>query len=409
MKTFAALTVIVLLFLAAPAPAPACTMVTVAKDGVILAGNNEDWRNPVTKMWFYPPAENEYGRVCFGFDRDFGFVQGGMNDQGLFIDANALAPAGWKADPGKAAFSGSIIEHILARCATVDDAIALFRKHNTPSLARAKFPIADAKGGAVVVEWGQGKLQCIKRTGWYQISTNFVQTNFSNPEDYPSHRYKISEQILKNSKTASIALVREVLSATHSEFFYPTLYSNIYDLKNKKIYLYNFHDFEHAVVLDLAEELKKGKKSYDIPSLFPIKTQAARLFERYASKPGSRELLKIIEKKGVKEAVKQYYVFKEDFIRVPRVKVDEVELNNLGYILLGTGKTREAIEIFKLNAVEHPGSANAYDSLGEAYKKNGDKELAVKNYKKSLELNPQNKNAERVLKQLLDTGKKKSR
>jgi Tfp pilus assembly protein PilF len=44
--------------------------------------------------------------------------------------------------------------------------------------------------------------------------------------------------------------------------------------------------------------------------------------------------------------------------------------------------------------------ANVYDSLGEAYLKQGEKALAVENYKKSLDLNPQNENARDVLKKL---------
>ena len=264
----------------------ACTMVMVAKGDVMLAGNNEDWKDPDTKMWIYPATKDKYGRVCFGFGN--GYTQGGMNDQGLFIDANALSHTGWKPAPGKPTFQGNLMDHILEHCATVNEAIAFFKKYNFPSLARAKFPIADARGESMVVEWGHGKLQCIKRTGMYQVSTNFVQTNYK-PGDYPCVRYKISEKILRAAKEVSIGLVRSVLSATHSELRYPTLYSNICDLKNKIVYLYNFHNFEEAYVIDLAKELKKGGKTYDIPSLFLVKTQAARLFERLTSKPGSNE------------------------------------------------------------------------------------------------------------------------
>ncbi|MCI0472999.1 MAG: tetratricopeptide repeat protein [Ignavibacteria bacterium] len=45
-------------------------------------------------------------------------------------------------------------------------------------------------------------------------------------------------------------------------------------------------------------------------------------------------------------------------------------------------------------------SSNVYDSLGEAFLKSGDKENARINFKKSLELDPKNKNAEEVLKTL---------
>ena len=69
-------------------------------------------------------------------------------------------------------------------------------------------------------------------------------------------------------------------------------------------------------------------------------------------------------------------------------------------MLNGGGKPKEALEIFKLNVFLYPASANVYDSVAEAYEKNGDRELAVKNYKRSLELDPKNANAARQLKKL---------
>lgn len=81
-------------------------------------------------------------------------------------------------------------------------------------------------------------------------------------------------------------------------------------------------------------------------------------------------------------------------------KLSEDELNQWGYLLIRQGKPKEALEIFKLNADLYPESANVYDSLAEAYEVNGDKSSAVKNYKRSLELNPKNGNAVVQLKRL---------
>jgi len=75
-------------------------------------------------------------------------------------------------------------------------------------------------------------------------------------------------------------------------------------------------------------------------------------------------------------------------------------LNQLGYQLLRTNKTKEAIEIFKLNVEAYPQSANAYDSLGEGYMVAGNNEQAIVNYKKSLELNPNSPSGLQALKRL---------
>ena len=75
----------------------------------------------------------------------------------------------------------------------------------------------------------------------------------------------------------------------------------------------------------------------------------------------------------------------------------EEDLNTWGYSLLENNETAKAIEIFRLNVTLHPDSWNPYDSLAEAYLKAGNKEMAIKNYQKSLELNPKNENAIQVL------------
>jgi cytochrome c-type biogenesis protein CcmH/NrfG len=56
--------------------------------------------------------------------------------------------------------------------------------------------------------------------------------------------------------------------------------------------------------------------------------------------------------------------------------------------------------MFKINVADYPKSANAYDSLGEAYMVDGNKSAAIENYKKSLELDPNNGNAREMLKKL---------
>ena len=61
---------------------------------------------------------------------------------------------------------------------------------------------------------------------------------------------------------------------------------------------------------------------------------------------------------------------------------------------------KDAIEIFKLNVEEFPESFNVYDSLGEAYMADGNTKLAIKNYEKSVEMNPDNENGKKMLKKL---------
>ena len=385
------------LILAPAGPARGCTIVMVANGKLVLAGNNEDWRNPKTKIWFIPASNGEHGRVCVGFDDMY--AQGGMNDQGLFIDANALGFTGWKPDEGKPAFVGELVDVILAKCATVAEVITFCQKYNIADLANARFPIADGTGASMVVEYGQGQVQYLRKTGAYQIATNFVMSNVKDG-NYPCTRYRAADQMLRNAADISLDVVRAVLSATHQEGQYPTVYSNICDLRNGILYLYNFHNFEEVVGFRLETELQKGKKAYDIPSLFSVKTHVAFVFDRERTIPASEELTKIIESGGVQKAVERFHNMKPQSRTIYRYDVSEQEINALGYKLLSGDRIDDAIEIFKLNVSEHPRSWNVYDSLGEAYLKKGLKDPAIENYRKSLELNPANANAQDKLKKL---------
>jgi tetratricopeptide (TPR) repeat protein len=79
---------------------------------------------------------------------------------------------------------------------------------------------------------------------------------------------------------------------------------------------------------------------------------------------------------------------------------EEGTLNDLGYRLLQLGRVPDALGVFELNAEAYPMSSNVYDSLGEAYLMAGDRVSAVRNYRRSLELNPESQNAIRMLEQL---------
>jgi tetratricopeptide (TPR) repeat protein len=80
--------------------------------------------------------------------------------------------------------------------------------------------------------------------------------------------------------------------------------------------------------------------------------------------------------------------------------VSEGRINGLGLGFMRTKKLPEALAYLKLNVEFYPNSWNTYDSLAEAYLANGDKELAIVNYKKSLQMNPKNTNAIEALKKL---------
>ena len=102
--------------------------------------------------------------------------------------------------------------------------------------------------------------------------------------------------------------------------------------------------------------------------------------------------------KGAPAAIDEYHYLRQN--AADKYEFNEGTLNQLGYQILGQGDTKNAIQVFQMNVQEYPKSWNCYDSLGEAYMKAGQKDLAIQNYNKSLELNPNNTNGVEMLKKL---------
>lgn len=122
-------------------------------------------------------------------------------------------------------------------------------------------------------------------------------------------------------------------------------------------------------------------------------------YEQYNSpKRAVREALETAtDEQGVDAAIALYREMKASH---PPEAFDEYLLNGLGYRLLRAERVDDAIAIFRLNIEEYPDAWNPYDSLGEAYAVAGQRELAIENYEKSVELNPENTNGIAALERL---------
>jgi hypothetical protein len=273
-------------------PAFDCTTVIKAKGTSVLAGFNLDYRNYVPRMWILPASEGRYGRFCFGFDENFKIAEGGLNEKGLFIAVNALnEDTGWKADPHlpdweewPGWYETGVPDGILAKCATLEEAVRIFKSYNLFTLQKVKFLLADKSGASTVIEWSKDGLQFIERTKDYQISTNFINSNYEQ-DQYPCPRYKVAEQILAASgDRISLSLIRSILSATHMEFQTPTVYSNVCDLGLGDIFIYYFHNYEEVVKMNIFEEMKKGEARYVVESLFKVKPYVADVYKTFMKK-----------------------------------------------------------------------------------------------------------------------------
>ena len=271
------------------APALPCSAFLVVGSGLVLYGNNEDYWNPETRLWFVPATEERHGVMYLGYDD--GFPQGGMNDAGLCFDGFATGARPLKEQEEKRAFAGNPISEAMETCATVEEVVAFLGQIDLrPLLTSAMLQFADAGGDAVIVE---GDV-FLRKTRSFQAVTNFYQ---SGQEDDLSRcpRYAAAVKVLEAREETSLEVCTQALSAAAQRGKrVATLYSNVFDLKARTARLYLFHDYEHAIEIDLAEELEKGARTLRLPELFPtneafeayVRSQRQSLEERIAARRG---------------------------------------------------------------------------------------------------------------------------
>lgn len=164
---------------------------------------------------------------------------------------------------------------------------------------------------------------------------------------------------------------------------------------------------------DLFQKASNGLKAHECKIETPVAKFPGDCFFYDASKltyldkyyaenikrPGIKEIEKTLEKRkfmNILENLDTIIKNKEKYYFYSS------ELNSLGYKYLSEGKNEEAIHCFKWNVFLFPDHYNVYDSLGEAYAKTGNIQLAIINYKKAYELNPNNVYLKQTIESLED-------
>jgi carboxyl-terminal processing protease len=126
-------------------------------------------------------------------------------------------------------------------------------------------------------------------------------------------------------------------------------------------------------------------------------------YESYKSP--ARSLFRNIIAQGADGALNEYREWRKGQPANEAIKEDR--MNRIGLDLLRMWRVKEAIEVLKQNVADHPQSFNVYDSLGEAYAASDERELAIKNYERSIELNPENRGGIEALKRLMAVGRQR--
>jgi len=362
-----------------------CSMFKITLNGKTMVGNNEDYWNPNTRIWFEHAKIGEYGAVYVGYDNFW--PQGGMNQAGLVFDGFAEDYLAIKDTLGKKSLSANFLKDIMKRCATVDDVKKYLSQYNLSGLETSMFFFVDKTGRYLVAE---GDSLIIGNKEYYIVS-NFYPSKVKDESEIPIAFYQKGRKFLESHRDTTINFCASVMDTMHQEKNWGggTIYTTIYDLNKGTIYLYYFHDYANVVKFNLNKNLKKDDYSLVVPNLFPQNKKGQDFLNNYNMISNELDLFKDAD--NLKDSMRYTFItnnlFEKD-IRLIRTFSDKVY--EIGNSWIDKGNYIEAIYVFKINVKISPDSWMAYEGLADSYLKNKQNELALINYEKSVDLNPDN-------------------
>ena len=273
-----------------------CTVFTIAKGDQVFFGGNDDYTNPDSYYWVDPGDGENYGAIWIGYPDN---VQQGVNEMGLAYDANGLPRVDTNPHQERKSVSGDYSAypiHILHECATVAEVIEWVEAHQWHTYMHDQMQFADATGDAVIISAGEdGEVVFTRKPpgDGFLVSTNFNVANPSNGYGYPCWRYDTATERLAELLEMDGELTAQdataVLDAVHVEGGSSwTLESMLADLPNGVVYLYTFHQFDHPLVLNVADEIAKAPPPTMLSDMFPddVRAESARRYQQAISSQG---------------------------------------------------------------------------------------------------------------------------
>ncbi len=154
-------------------------------------------------------------------------------------------------------------------------------------------------------------------------------------------------------------------------------------------------------MMKMVQDINKDLHKMKIPETNRVEVQCITC-HRGRPRPMmlSEELADVYQKAGIDSTVARYTMLRDRFYGAGSYDFSERSLSELGSSLMEKGRHDDAIRIFQLNLQQNPSSSFAYSSLADAYAAAGQKDLAIQNYEKAVQLEPRNREAEQKLKAL---------
>lgn len=234
------------LLMVAPLGVDACTLFVLTDETRAIFFNNEDWFNPVNRLWFVPAGNDHLGCAFLGFDN--GWAQGGLNTAGLAFDWVSGFDEKYEPDPKLQPVRGNPSERMLESCTTVEEAVAFYRRYSEPDFTRSRILIADRTGASVVIAARDGRIHFSLLRG---------------SRGFGWGRAALERELAKHPEP-TVANGAAILQACLQPGDGGTKYSNAFDLKTGEIVVLPSPGKDGSATLHLDSELAKGAHYYDL-------------------------------------------------------------------------------------------------------------------------------------------------
>ncbi len=224
-----------------------CTCIALKDDQNIILGRNSDFLVELEKLYMNCLYKLDNVYSFNGNTTAFVEMEDGINEHGLAIGLTFIYPevirVGFNA--------GILVRYLLEKCKTTNEVIEKLR--DIPIASQQTLTIADSTGNIVVVECNSEYIEVIKPSevdGFVVAANEFNSPKMKKYNNYDiddwraEERYSVAYNSLKeNSHHFSIELVKDILSGKYGFMCQydrktnaDTVWSVIYDVKNRKIY-----------------------------------------------------------------------------------------------------------------------------------------------------------------------------
>lgn len=266
-------------------------MSKITFNGKTYVGNNEDSWHTDPRIWFEPATGNKLGACYVGYSDKW--PQGGMNTAGLVYDAFTMYDSNVQPNGKPVAESlPKFLREILQTCKTVEEVHAYAIQFDRKNFDRAMMLFVDSTGKYLVME---ADTMIIGNDDQF-ILANFSFARTPDPASVELGRYQRGRAYLQNNAPGGLDFCRalmDTMSECRERKGDGTLYTSLYDIQRKEIYLCFYHDYTKMQTISLMNELEKGEHYIEMETMFPLNSEFEEL-KSYITPANTVSLLPIM-------------------------------------------------------------------------------------------------------------------